>query len=315
MNIVSILQVAVRLAGPILLVAMGGLLAQKANIFNLALEGFMLVSCFTSVLGAYLLHDPWWGILFGMLASVLFILVYAVFILELRADPVICAIAIITLASGITRFLCEPVFGKSGRFELPASMAVPAVELGWLGRIPVLGTILNGQSVLIYVALIAPFVLHFVIYRTNFGLSLRAVGLNEEAAQAAGIRVKAVKYTALLLNGVFCGLGGAQLALSVYMFNMDMTDGRGFIALAAVVLANGQPLLVFLAAMLFGIADSIKVSLSKYAVSSYLLQTIPYLMAILAAVLPFLIRRAANSMKQKNAQKRLIGAYYEDRGQ
>lgn len=312
MNLVSVLQVALRMAGPILLVAMGCVFAMKANIFNLGLEGFMLAASFAAVWGADRTGSCWMGVLFAVLVAVIYILIYAVFILELKADPVICAIAVITLASGMTRFLCKPVFGTSGRYSLPSSLALPIYNLPWLEKIPIIGPILNNQSVLILVALIAPFIIHFVLYRTDFGLKLRAVGLNEEAAQSAGISVKRTKYTALIINGVFCGLGGALLALSVYMFNIDMTDGRGYMALASCVLANGQPLLVLLATLLFGFAESIQVSLSKYEISSYLLEMIPYAMAILAAVLPYVVRGIRGKIRQKRSQIDRISAYYKE---
>lgn len=313
MNLVSVLHVALRMAGPILLVAMGFVFAMKVNIFNLGLEGFMLAAAFAAIWGTYVTNNCWIGVLIAILVAVIYILIYAVFILELKADPVICAIAVITLASGMTRFLCKPVFGTSGRFSLPSSLALPTFDLPWLESIPVIGPIFNKQSVMILLAIIAPFIIHFVLYKTDFGLKLRAVGLNEEAANAAGIHVKRIKYSALLLNGVFCGLGGALLSLSVYMFNIDMTDGRGYMALASCVLANGQPLLVLLATLLFGFAESIQVSLSKYEISSYLLEMIPYAMAIIAAVLPYVVRGIRGKLRQKRSQVELISTYYKNR--
>lgn len=312
MNLVSVLQVALRMAGPILLVAMGCVFAMKVNIFNLGLEGFMLAASFAAIWGTYKTGNCWWGVLFAILVAVIYILIYAVFILELKADPVICAIAVITLASGMTRFLCKPIFGTSGRFSLDASLALPVYDLPWLTKIPFIGPILNNQSVMILVAIVVPLIIHFVLYRTDFGLKIRSVGLNEEAAQAAGINVKRIKYIALAINGVFCGLGGALLALSVYMFNIDMTDGRGYMALASCVLANGQPLLVLLATLLFGFAESIQVSLSKYEISSYLLEMIPYGMAILAAVLPYVVRGVRGKILQKRSQVERIRTYYKE---
>jgi len=312
MNISSVLYVAVRLAGPIMLVAMGGLMARKVNIFNLALEGFMLVACFASILGAHLCNNTWWGMLFGVIASVIFILIYAVFILELKVQPIICAIAVITVVSGLTRFLVRPVFGTSGRFELSSSLAVPTFSADWLKNIPIVGPILNGQSILILFALICPVILYYVLYKTGLGLKIRAVGLDEEAAMAAGIHVKKIKYIALILNGIFCGLGGAQLALSVYMFNINMTDGRGFIGLASVTLAGGRPILAGLAALLFGFAEAVQLNLSKYGVSSYLLEMIPYVMAIVAAILPFLVQVIANKTKRGISEKKIISRYYKN---
>lgn len=306
MDIISVLSVAVRHAGPILLVAMGGLLAMKANVFNLALEGFMLIGCFASVVGAYFFNNVWLGVVCGVLASTALITVYALFIIELKVQPVICAISIITLTSGLTRYLLNPIFGVSGRYVLSSSLALPVIDMPWLEKVPVLGPILNGQSLLVYLSLLLPFVMYFVLYRTVFGLNLRAVGLNEEAAVAAGIHAKRIKYTALITNGVLCGLGGATLALSVYMFNVGMTNGRGYTALAAIVLAGNHPLWTLASCLLFGFAESLVISLSTSGISSYLLGMLPYLLALIAALLPQIVGLSLHSVRRKKAERKFV---------
>lgn len=306
MDIISVLSVAVRHAGPILLVAMGGLLAMKANVFNLALEGFMLIGCFASVVGAYFFNNVWLGVVCGVLASTALITVYALFIIELKVQPVICAISIITLTSGLTRYLLNPIFGVSGRYVLSSSLALPVIDMPWLEKVPVLGPILNGQSLLVYLSLLLPFVMYFVLYRTVFGLNLRAVGLNEEAAVATGIHAKRIKYTALITNGVLCGLGGATLALSVYMFNVGMTNGRGYTALAAIVLAGNHPLWTLASCLLFGFAESLVISLSTSGISSYLLGMLPYLLALIAALLPQIVGLSLHSVRRKKAERKFV---------
>lgn len=313
MDIISILTVAVQHAGPILLVAMGGLLAVKANVFNLALEGFMLIGAFASIVGAFYFNNVWVGVLCGVFASTLLIMIYAVFIIELNVQPIICAISIITLSSGLTRYLLNPIFGVSGRYVIDSELAMPTIRIGFLSHIPFLGSILDDHSILIYFSLIIPFVISYVLRKTKYGLNLRATGLNEEAAFSAGINVKSAKYTALLINGILCGLGGAQLALSVYMFNVNMTNGRGYTALAAIILANSSPILCFLSCLLFGLAESLVISLSTTGISSYLLGMLPYAMALIAAVLPQFIRICRNRMKQKEAQKSVLAAYYAEK--
>lgn len=310
MDIVSILTVALRHAGPILLVAMGGLLAVKVDIFNLALEGFMLIGAFASIVGAYCTNHVWIGVLCGVAASTAMIAVYAVFIIELKVQPVICAISIITLSSGLTRYLLNPIFGVSGRYVLSSSLAMPTIHLGWMAKIPFFGPILDNHSILVYFALILPFVLNFVINKTKIGLDIRAVGLNEEAAVSAGIHVRKIKYFALILNGILCGLGGAELALSVYMFNVGMTNGRGYTALAAITLSGGHPLLSLATCLLFGFSESLVVSLSGTGVSSYLLGMLPYLLALLAALMPQMVRLFVNYAKRKKAQAKIISEYY-----
>lgn len=310
MDIVTILTVAVRHAGPVLLVAMGGLLASRVNVFNLALEGFMLIGAFASVVGAFYTGSVWMGVLCGVLASTLMIIIYAVFIIELEVQPVVCAISIITLSSGLTRYLLNPIFGVSGRYVLSSNLAMPVIHMDWLEAIPVAGQILNGHSLLVYTALVLPFILHFVISRTGYGLDLRAVGLNEEAAVSAGIHVRKIKYSALIINGVLCGLGGAELALSVYMFNVGMTNGRGYTALAAITLAGCSPLLSLITCLLFGFAESLVVSLSGTGISSYLLGMLPYILALLAAVMPQVMRLCIHYVKRKKSESEIISDYY-----
>ncbi|HWS28928.1 MAG TPA: ABC transporter permease [Clostridia bacterium] len=313
MDIISLLTVALRHAGPIILVAMGGLLAAKVNVFNLALEGFMLIGSFAAVVGAYYSNNVWIGVLSGVAASTLLIAIYAVFIIELKVQPVICAISIITLASGLTRYLLNPIFGVSGRYVLSPSLAMPTAEIAWFKSIPFLGPILSGHSVIVYFALVLPFLLYFLIYKTNLGLNLRAVGLNEEAAVSAGINVHRTQYLALLANGILCGLGGAELAMSVYMFNVGMTNGRGYTALAAITLADNHPLITLAACLLFGFAESLVVSLSGTGLSSYLLGMLPYLLALVAAMLPQMVKLCNNFIKRKGAEKRMIADYYRQR--
>lgn len=313
MSITTLLSVSIRFLGPILLVAMGGLIADRVNMFNLALEGFMLISAFAAVVGTHYTQNVWAGVFFGVLASVVLIVIYAIFIFELKVEPIICGIAIITTTGGLTRYLLIPIFGVSGRFILSSNLSIPVIESSWLEKIPFIGQILNSQSILVYIALITPFVIWFVLYKTNLGLNMRAVGLNEEAAASAGIKVNRIQYGALIANGILCGLGGAQLALALNMFNVGMTDGRGFTAIAAIALASGRPILTALACLLFSISESLVVALSGTGVSTYLLGSIPYVLALLAAISPQLVKKILWAYKRGVSQNNVIKAYYEDK--
>lgn len=309
MDIISLMSVAMRHAGPLILVAIGGLLAAKVNVFNLALEGFMLVGAFASIVGAYYSNSVLVGVLSGVAASTILIVIYAVFTIELKVQPVICAISIITMASGLTRYLLNPIFGVSGRYVLSPSLAMPTLDMAWLAKIPFIGPILNNQTPLVYISLVLPFVVYFIIYKTNAGLNIRATGLNEEAAQAAGINTRKTKYSALIANGILCGLGGAELALSVYMFNVGMTNGRGYTALAAMTLAGNHPILTLGACILFGIAESLVIALGNTGFSSYLLSAIPYVMALLAAVIPSGVRLYTNRMRKRRSERNTVKSF------
>lgn len=309
MDICSLLTMTLRHAGPIILVAMGGLLASKVGIFNLALEGFMLIGAFASIVGAGFTENVWIGVLCGVAASTAMILVYAVFIIELKVQPVVCAVSIITLASGLTRYLLNPIFGVSGRYVLSSALAMPTVSMPWIENIPFIGKILNNHSAIVYFALVLPFVLKFIMDKTKLGLDIQAVGLNKDAAVSAGINERRLKYLSLILNGILCGLGGAELALSVYMFNVGMTNGRGYTALAAITLSNGQPVLALGTCFLFGLAESLVVALSSVGISSYLLGMLPYFLALLAAILPQAVRLLMNYSRKMKAEKRAISKF------
>ncbi|MDF2654555.1 MAG: transporter permease [Bacillota bacterium] len=303
MDYLLLFNSAVKLSAPIILIAMGGLFALKVDVFNLGLDAFALVGCFASVVGAYLTESVWGGVLFGVLITVIMTLVYAVFVFELGVNAVVCAVAMITLTEGLTRYLMIPIFGTSGKYILPGSLALKKIHFGFLDSVPILGPILNNQSLLVYVALLSPFLIWVFLYKTNLGLSVRAIGQSAEAAGAAGINVKRIRYFALIMNGIFCGLAGAQLALILNMFNVGMTGGRGFSALAVLILTNSSPILSLLAGLLFGFADALSNLLSTEGYPSQILGMLPYGLALIAAVLPMIAKTIMKKRKKKLSER------------
>ncbi len=306
MNELQLLNNALRLTAPVLLIALGGLFALKVNVFNLALDAFALIGCFSAVAGAYYTNSVAGGVLIAVIVTVIMMLIYGIFVFELDVNAVVCAVAFITLSSGLTRYLMKPIFNSNGKYILPSTLGLKAIHFDWLDNIPVLGTIFNNQSILVYVSLIAPFIIYIFLYKTNLGLSLRSVGLNPDAANAAGINAKQISYFALILNGVFCGLAGAQLALALNMFNVGMTNGRGLTALAVLILTNSAPILVLLASLLFGIADAITNVLSAEGYPSQILQMLPYALALLAAVLPLSYKKLTKKIRRKKNERMIM---------
>lgn len=306
MDYLLLLNSAVKLGAPVILIAMGGLFALKVDVFNLALDAFALVGCFASVVGAYFTNSVWGGIFIGVLATTAMILVYAVFVFELEVNAVVCAVAVITLAEGLTRYLMLPIFNVSGKYILPGSLALKPVHLEFLDAVPFIGPVLNNQTPLVYVALIAPFLIWVFLYKTNTGLSMRAVGQSAEAAGAAGINVKRIRYLALILNGIFCGLAGAQLALILNMFNVGMTNGRGFSALAVLILTNSAPILSLFAGLLFGFADALSNVLSAEGYPSQILEMLPYALALIAAIFPLTARTLLRKNKKKKNERSVM---------
>ncbi|MDR0841377.1 MAG: ABC transporter permease [Christensenellaceae bacterium] len=305
MNITQLLGLTVRLLVPTLLVALGGIFSFRIKVFPLGLEGYMLAGCFLAVTGTYLFGSPYLGMAFAAILVMLLALIFAFFVIELSVNPVICAFAINTIVAGMTRFLMIPVFGSSGRIYLDSALALPRFQVPIIKSIPIVADIFNNHSALVYVALLLPFVIQFVYYKTNYGLSLRATGAYEEAAVAVGISTRKVRYIALMTTGCLAGLGGAQLSLTANLFNVGMTDGRGFTALAAIVLSAGEPIRAFLGCILFGLCDALVLNLSSEGIPIQFLSMLPYILAILFAVMPPVIRKLSERTAFSKLQLRI----------
>lgn len=306
MDVGNLLSLSIRLTAPVLLIALGGMFVLKVGVFNLALDGFALFGCFASVVGAYVTKSVTMGVLFAVVSCIVLNLIYSLFVFELKVDAVICAIAFITIANGLTRYLLIPIFGASGRYILDSALSLQTIRIGLLERIPFIGPILNNHSALVYFGLIAPFLVYVLMYRTRLGLNMRAVGSNAEVAVSAGINVRAIQYFASVCNGFFCGLAGAQLALSLNMFNVGMTDGRGFTALAVLIMTNSHPIWTLLASLMFGLSDALVLEFSGEGFNAQLLKMLPYVLALAVAVVPLVIRRITMGINRSRAERRIM---------
>lgn len=302
----TLLAAVLRASAPIILSALGGLVSDLAGSINVALEGIMLVAAFFGVVAsaysaiwfpdAPLWVHPWVGMLAGLGAGVLIAGLLAVFHLELGADIIVAGIGINVMAAGLTVFLLVSITGDKGSTATLTSFTIPTLKIPFVDAIPILGTVLNGDNfvghnVLVYLSLAAAPLLALLLNRTRFGLRLRAVGENPEAALASGISVKRMQYAALLLSGLLASFGGIFLSMGyLTLFQADMTGGRGFLALAGVFLGGRQPLGTLLAALVFGASTVFAARLGSYAVPSQIVFMIPPALTIAALVL-FNIRR------------------------
>jgi simple sugar transport system permease protein len=286
-----------RVTTPILLPALGGLISDLAGVINIALEGTMLAAAFTGVVVSALTRSAWLGLAAALAVSVFISLILAFVHLHLRADLILAGIAVNFLASGGTVFLLYSLTGDKGTSSRLASLTMPYVHLPVLRDVPVLGPILSGQNLLVYVAFAMVGVVWVFLYRTVAGTHLRAVGNNPDAAATAGIDVRRTRYLALVYSGLLAGLGGAHMSMGyLQLFQRDMTAGRGFIALAAVFLGGRHPVGTMLAAMLFGSADALATHLGSLRIPPQYVQMIPYLVTVGAL--------AAYAMAQQRAAVR-----------
>lgn len=277
------LSATIRLATPLILTGMGGLFADRANVFNIGLESFMLLSAFFAMLGSYLTTSPFVGLIFGIVSSVIASIIFGVLVIYLKSNPVVVGIAMNLSAWGITTLLLDTIFNIRGAFMHSRITSFKSIELPIIDKIPFLNDVLSGHNVLVYIALISVVICYIVVFKTSFGLRLRGLKYNEIAVQTAGVNTNNYKWITILLSGFFAGISGSFLPLGgLSMFTENMSAGKGFLALAAIMIGNGNPLKVFLACLIFAYADALSVGLQGFEIPSQVVLMAPYLATVLA---------------------------------
>ena len=292
----TLLNSTLRFVAPILLAALGGALCQRVGIFNIALEGLMLTGAFGAVAGSYWFHSSALGVATAVLASVLLAAVFALFTVKLGSDEIVTGIAINLLAAGLTVFLLRTLFGVKGAFQDPAIVGLGTIEIPGIRALPFLGPLLSGHSWIVYMSIVLVLAIQFFLFRHRLGLHLRGVGENPEAARTLGVQVSALQFGTILVSGALCGLAGAQLSLgNVNLFVENMSAGRGWMAVVAVMLGRGHPLGVLAASLLFGFTDSLGFRLQGLRLPSQFTETVPYLVTLLSLFLVATYRRRQTS--------------------
>ncbi|WP_053382852.1 ABC transporter permease [Leucobacter celer] len=270
---------------PILLAALGGMLAERVGIFNIGLEGMILIGAFCGVAASFFTHNWIVGVLVAMIAGALFSLILGYGSVYRKGDPIVLAIAMNILAVGMTSFLLVAIFDVQGVFQDPGIDGIPVWRIPFLADIPVLGAFFS-LSPLGYLALLLVPVLWVVLFRTPLGLRLRGVGERPLAAATMGVDPQRYQLGAVIASGALAGLGGAQLALgNVVQFTENMSAGRGWIAVVAVMLARAHPIGVLGAALLFGFADAIGFRLQSFGLPQQLTDAGPYVVTLLVLIL------------------------------
>ena len=309
------LAAILRVTTPILLPSLGALISEKAGVLNIGLEGMMLSSAFTGVVVSAYAQDwfgaetgtaigPWLGLLLGVCVSLLLSFLLALFHLDLKGDLFLSGIALNIFGSSATVAIMFELTGDRGNTSTLASLQMPFIQLPeFIKQIPIIGGFIFGvfdnQSVMTWVAFIAVFFVTFFLYRTPFGMHLRAVGENPEAAASVGINVKRIRYLALLISGFFAGLGGIHMSMGyLQLFQRDMTAGRGFIALVTPSLGGGTPAGAMIASSIFGFFDALGIRIGSLEIPSQLPQSIPYFATVLALVIYALQRRISQRVSE-----------------
>ncbi len=288
----TLIASTIRLSTPLILAALGGLYSERSGVINIALEGMMLAGAFTAATVTVYAQNPWIGLLAAMVAGVMVATLHAVATINYRADQVVSGTAINVLFLGVPALLSGALFDSTGATpQLPRDQTLPDVAIFDPQNWPTLASIFN-QKPLVYFAFILAGVTAYVIYRTRFGLRLRAVGENPEAADTAGVSVKRMRYAGVLISGALAALGGAYLSIGQNsLFTRNMTAGRGFIALAALIFGRWDPVGALLACLFFGFAEAVAIRMQGTVnIPNQFIQMIPYVLTIV--VLAGLIRRA-----------------------
>lgn len=284
-------------AALLLLPALGGVISERSGVVNIAMEGMMLAGAFVSVMVTLAMHNLGLGaflsVLIGTIAAILaggvMSLIHALVSINFKANQIVSGIAINIIALGLTSYLVFVLTpAGQGVPSLPGNLRLPVPSFGPLASIPWIGPVLFQQNLIFYIALLILIGTQFFLFRTNLGLRIRAVGEHPQAADTAGVNVRLLRYMCVLTSGLFSGLGGAYLSLGVAgIFNPGMTNGRGYIALAAMIFGKYNPLGAALACLIFGLGDGLGIPLQDLSNSpnlTNLLSTLPYVLTLIALV-------------------------------
>ncbi|UYQ78254.1 ABC transporter permease [Glutamicibacter sp. JL.03c] len=283
-SLASLLAGAVVLAVPLVFGSLSGVLCERAGVVNIAIEGQLLGGAFTAALVSSLTKNAFLGLIAAGIAGALVSLVLALFSIKYVVNQIIVGVVLNVLVSGITGFLFTTVMQEDPElFNSPVHL--PVIEIPLLSAIPVLGPILFKQSVIGYLMYLAVFIVWFGLFKTKWGLRVRAVGEHPKAADTLGIKVNRTRFVNVTLGGIVAGIGGSFFTLvAIDSFTKEISGGRGFIALAAVIFGRWNPIGAFLAALLFGFADNLQVILTIIGtpVPSQFMAMMPYLVTIFA---------------------------------
>ena len=295
LQFVLTIDATIRVATPLMLCAMAGLFSERSGIIDISLEGKMLLAAFAAASVAALTGSPWLALAGGILISLLFSLVHGFACITHKGNQVISGLAINILASGLTVTIGIAIFAQGGQTPFLSSdqrfssITLPFAEAA--GSIPIIGTIykeiLSGHNLLVWLAFVAVGLTSLIVFRTSFGLRLRAVGEKPEAVDSAGISVVAMRYQAVMIAGILCGIAGAYLSVAHGAgFVREMTAGKGYIALAAMIFGNWRPLPAMMACLLFGFLDALAARLQGVSlpmigeVPTDLILVLPYVLTV-----------------------------------
>lgn len=292
-------QATLEFGALLLLPALGGVISENSGVTNIAMEGMMLTGAFFGAIISVDTHSFVWGTLAAIIAGGAMSWVHAFFSIRFKANQIVSGIAINIAAAGLTGFLLFTLTNGAGVSALPQNETLPSLGINVLHAVPVIGwidTVLLQQNIVFYLAIVVLIAMQYLLYRTNVGLRIRSVGEHPQAADTAGINVQRIRYWCVITSGLLSGLAGAYLSLGIaQIFNPNMTAGRGFIALAAMIFGKWKPRGTAIACLIFGLGEALQNRLQLLPTTGIgiidtplhsvpLVSMIPYLLTVLALV-------------------------------
>ncbi len=279
---IALLESTIRMVTPILLAALGAVITSRAGVFNIGLEGLILIGAFFGILGNYLTGNLFLAVLFAIVSSGAVSLILAVVIIKLKANEVVAGISINFLAIGMTNFMLLAFFGMKGSYYDSNMVGLPMLQIPIIKNIPIL-KMLSGHTIITYFSYLLVIGIYYFLFKTVVGFRLRAIGESPESAKSLGLNVNKYKYLSVLASGVLCGLAGVQLSLGqVTMFTSGMTAGKGYIALVANMLGQMHPIGTLGASLLFGLMDAVSIRLQGLNIPTQFTLMLPYLITLIS---------------------------------
>lgn len=298
----DIIAASVRIATPVTLAALGGVFCQKAGIFNIGLEGMMLVGSFAVICGEIASGGSIVaGLIFAAGAGILMSLLFALAVLKLGANKIITGIGINLLSVGLTSFLLRAIYDTQGTLRAEGMESLPSIKFSFLQGIPVIGGIFGEQNLLTYIAFIMVIVTALILYKTPFGVAACAIDELPESVESGGVKPDRIALFAILWSGLLCGIAGTYLStVSVSGFTEDMVQGRGFTAFSALIFGNGNPFVTWAVSILFGFADAlgIRIELNNSDFPSSIIKMFPYVLSVVALASSCYVREVSRKRKK-----------------
>lgn len=268
---IAFISQCLRISVPYSLPALGATFSERGGVVNIALEGILLISAFATTVGTFFTGSPLFGVVCGIAAGALTAFLHGIITITLKADQIVSGIGINLLAVGLTKFCCQLIFNSSSN-----SARIPGIE-EW----PVIGSIPILDNPFVVLTFILAILLQIVLFKTRFGLRLRSVGEFPAAAESLGVNVQRMRHAGVIISGILAGIGGTWLAFNQHSFTDGMSAGRGFIALAAMIIGKWNPLGALAACLLFGVAESLSIQLQSASQYIQFIQLIPYVVTMI----------------------------------